>query len=59
MTERRTAPISFRIRPSLKADLVKLAEDDKRTLASYIELVLEEHVQSKGGTPRKPRGKEK
>jgi len=39
---------------SLKSTLEKLARDDKRTLASYIELVLEEHV-----TAKKGRGKRK
>jgi hypothetical protein len=42
--ETRSAPISYRIRPSLKAELERLAADDRRPLSQYIELVLEEHV---------------
>jgi hypothetical protein len=35
---------AFRIRPELKAVLEKLAADDKRTVSSYIEKALDEHV---------------
>ena len=45
--ETRSAPISYRIRPSLKAELERLAEADKRTLSQYIELALEAHVEAK------------
>ena len=56
-TEKRTAPLGLRIRPSLKSALEKLAKDDKRTLAAYIEIVLEAHVeQAESG---KPAGKKK
>jgi hypothetical protein len=46
-TETRSAPVGLRIRPSLKAALQELAAADKRTVAAYVELVLEEHVASK------------
>ena len=46
-TETRTAPVGLRFTPSLKEALVELAKADRRTLASYIELVLEAHVESK------------
>ena len=46
-TETRTAPIGLRFTPSLKEALVELARADRRTLASYIELVLEQHVDAK------------
>jgi hypothetical protein len=49
--ENRSAPLGLRIRPTLKAALEKLARDDRRTLASYIELVLEQHVDGKAGKP--------
>jgi hypothetical protein len=52
-TELRSSPLGLRIRPSLKTPLEKLARDDKRTLASYIELVLEEHVAAKKKGKRK------
>ena len=45
--ETRTAPLGLRIKPSLKAALEELAYADHRTVASYIELVLEAHVEAK------------
>ena len=41
----RSAPISLRVEPALKAALEKAAEADRRTLAAYIEIVLSEHVE--------------
>jgi predicted transcriptional regulator len=41
---KKTAPISFRIKPELKDDLTKLAAADRRSLSAYIELALEAHV---------------
>jgi predicted HicB family RNase H-like nuclease len=35
---------AFRIRPELKAVLEKLAAEDKRSVSSYIEKALDEHV---------------
>jgi hypothetical protein len=43
----RTAPVGLRFTPSLKEALAELAKADHRTLASYIELVLEAHVEAK------------
>ena len=43
--ELRTAALSTRIRPSLKARLEALAVAAKRPFASYVEIVLEEHVE--------------
>jgi hypothetical protein len=40
----KTAPLSIRIRPDLKATLEQLAEEDRRSLAGYVELVLEKHA---------------
>ena len=48
---RRTLPISFRIKAEIKESLERLAQADKRSLSSYIELALEEHIQRKGGKP--------
>ena len=45
--ETRTAPLGLRIRPSLKADLEELATEDRRSVAAYVELVLEAHVEQK------------
>jgi hypothetical protein len=44
---RRTDPISFRIKAGIKQDLERLAREDRRSLSSYIELVLEAHVAAK------------
>ena len=37
-------PTSIRLQPELKAALKRLAQDDRRSLSSYIVLVLERHV---------------
>jgi hypothetical protein len=42
----RTAQINFKVRPTLKAKLEKLAKEDRRTLSAYIEKLLEDHVKS-------------
>ena len=42
----RNAHINLRVRPTLKAKLEKLAEQDRRTLSSYVEMILEDHVKS-------------
>jgi predicted transcriptional regulator len=43
----KTAPLSIRIRPDLKAKLEQLAEEDRRSLAGYVELVLERHAEER------------
>jgi hypothetical protein len=40
----RIAQINLRVRLSLKAKLEKLAKQDRRTLSSYVEMLLEDHV---------------
>jgi predicted HicB family RNase H-like nuclease len=40
----KTAALSIRIEPKLKADLERLAAADKRSLASYVEIALQRHV---------------
>lgn len=42
--ERRTAPISVRTFPSLKARLEARAAEEGRTLAQYVERALTEHL---------------
>jgi hypothetical protein len=54
-TETRTAPVGLRFTPSLKEALVEIAKADRRTLASYIELVLEAHVDAKKQEGKKPK----
>lgn len=45
--EQRSAQIGFRVRPTLKSDLERLAKADSRSLASYLEVVLQAHVEAK------------
>lgn len=40
----KTAPLGLRITPELKAEIEKLAAADKRSVAAYVELVLQAHV---------------
>jgi len=42
---RKTVVLSFRVRPEIKAALDKLAEKDRRSVASYVELALERHIE--------------
>jgi hypothetical protein len=42
---KRTAPISIRVKPDVKAAIERLAKEDKRSLSAYVELVLEEHIE--------------
>ena len=43
--EKKSEPVGLRFRPSLKRALDRLAAADRRPLATYIELVLEDHVE--------------
>jgi predicted HicB family RNase H-like nuclease len=45
--ESRDARINIRARPALRAALVELARRDGRSLSSYVERVLDEHVRSR------------
>jgi hypothetical protein len=46
--ETRTVPLGLRITPTLKAAIDKAAADDERSVASYIERVVFEHLRKKG-----------
>lgn len=61
----KTVPMSFRMKPDLKAKLQSLADADRRSLTNYIEVILERHVNAKAANDleavawdelRKPRG---
>lgn len=43
----KTLPLSFRLRPELKAALQKLADADRRSLTNYIEVLLGDHIGEK------------
>jgi predicted DNA-binding protein len=49
----KTAPLSIRITPELKAEIEKLAKADKRPVASYVEIVLQAHVEAQRKTRAK------
>jgi hypothetical protein len=48
----RSAPLGFRIEPELKAALEKAAEDDGRSVSSFVERVLIAHLRDKGYLPK-------
>lgn len=45
-------PFSFKIRAEIKEGIEKLARTDRRSLSSYVELVLEDHLRAKGALPK-------
>jgi hypothetical protein len=47
LEQNRTAALGLRLTPNLKEALAALAKAERRTLASYVELVLEDHVEQK------------
>ena len=49
--ERRTAPLGLRLLPSLKAALDKAAKEERRPVASYVEIILTDHLRAKGYLP--------
>ena len=49
----RTDVLSYRVPKELRAELQKLADADKRKLASYIQLVLADHVEKAKSGKRK------
>jgi hypothetical protein len=51
-----TETVTIRMTPALKAALQALADADRRKLASYLSLVLEEHAE-KNAVPDKPKGR--
>ena len=42
----RNAQLNLRVRSAIKAELGKLAKEDRRTLSAYVEKLLEDHVGS-------------
>jgi hypothetical protein len=40
----KTTPFSMRLPPDLKLALKRLADEDRRSLTNYIEVLLEQHV---------------
>lgn len=54
-SELKTAPISIRVRPSLKAGLQQLADEHRRPFAQYIEVILEDHVNAEMNSTQAPK----
>ncbi len=48
----RTAPISFRIEPTLKDALEQAAKDDMRSMSSMVEKILTGYLRDKGYLPK-------
>jgi hypothetical protein len=44
----KTSSITLRIGQELKRALQRLADQDRRTMSSYIEVILERHVEASG-----------
>jgi hypothetical protein len=45
--EQRTAAIGIRVKPSVKAELERLAKAEHRPLSNYLQVLLEEHIEMK------------
>jgi hypothetical protein len=52
----RTASIGIRVEPRLKAAAERAAADDHRSLASFIEKLMIEHLEAKGYLERERAG---
>lgn len=48
-------PVSFRLQPEVKAAAEKAAEDDRRSLSSFIEKLLIDHLRTQGYLPKQPK----
>lgn len=49
---KKTHPMSFRLSPEVKAAAEKAADDDHRSLSSYVEKLLIEQLRKKGYLPK-------
>ena len=45
--EKNTAIIAFRVRPSVKAELERLAKAERRPLSNYLAVVIEDYLEAK------------
>jgi hypothetical protein len=57
MVDRQKTTLSLRIDPVLKAAAEKAAVDDRRTLTSLIEFLLDRHLKAGGYLPERKEGK--
>lgn len=49
-------PTSIRLTPELKAKLKRYAVDDRRSLSSYIVIILEDHIKQREGAEARKNG---
>ncbi len=54
--EGKTAQVNLRLQPSLKAAAERAAADDRRSLTSLIEHLLDQHLRARGYLPEAERG---
>jgi hypothetical protein len=52
--ERRVTPVGLRLPPSLKATLEEMARKERRSLASLVQIILEDYVAAKRAENGKP-----
>jgi hypothetical protein len=53
--ERRDAPISFRITPTLKAAIEAEATKDRRSVSALVQMILEDWLAGRPGAPKPKR----
>jgi hypothetical protein len=53
--EKNTAIIAFRVRPSVKAELERLAKAERRPLSNYLQVVVEDYLEAKRQEAKKKR----
>jgi predicted DNA-binding protein len=53
MKEKMTETVSIKLGKTMKEELRALAESDRRTLSSYIAIVLEDYLQRRAEKPKK------
>jgi|KBSSwiStaDraftv2_1062776.scaffolds.fasta_scaffold14240452_1 hypothetical protein len=52
-TQRRVASVGLRLPPGLKATLEEIARKERRSLASLVQIILEEWVTKQNGKPKR------
>jgi hypothetical protein len=55
--ERRVTPVGIRLPPSLKATLEEIARKERRSLASLVQIILEEWLSARKADNGKPKRK--
>ena len=48
LENRKSLPVSFRLPPDVKAAAERAAKDDTRSVSSFVEKLLTEHLKAKG-----------